>query len=77
MSAPSEHLHSKSAPAQPWVTSLFGCFSPFSTCLVGCCVPCVTYGKTRHRVRNNGDLGGYSCCNGSVCFSLVPGVFVC
>ncbi|KAK1836780.1 DUF614 domain-containing protein [Podospora conica] len=81
--APSEHL-SSNAPepsSRGWMTSFFGCFSPFSTCLVTCCVPCVTYGKTRHRLRNNGDLAGYSCCNsgclllcaaGVVCLSAIP-----
>lgn len=69
LARPSEHLNSKSPEsAQPWLSSLFGCFMPIDTCLVTCCVPCVTFGKTHHRMRNGGNLGEYSPVNTSVCF---------
>ncbi|KAK5993088.1 Protein PLANT CADMIUM RESISTANCE 4 [Cladobotryum mycophilum] len=66
LSKPSETFNSKSAPgANGWSTSLFGCFSPVDTCLITCCVPCVTFGKTHHRVNKSGDMDGYEPVNTS------------
>ncbi|KAK0385800.1 hypothetical protein NLU13_6977 [Sarocladium strictum] len=48
---------------QNWVTSLWSCCSPVGLCCMTCWLPCITYGKTDHRLRNNGNLEGYSCCN--------------
>jgi len=46
--------------ASAWHTSFFGCFEPIDTCLVTCCCPCVTFGKTHHRLRKDANLVGYS-----------------
>ncbi|KAI9745517.1 MAG: hypothetical protein M1818_001051 [Claussenomyces sp. TS43310] len=48
------------ANARPWTASIFGCFDPIDTCLVTCCCPCVTFGKTHHRVRKGADMTTYS-----------------
>ncbi len=50
-----------------WSTSLFGCFDPIDTCAITCCCPCVTFGKTHHRLRKDANLAGYSPVNASVC----------
>ena len=68
---PGEVLNSKSPEdAQPWYASLFGCFTPIDTCLVSWCLPCVTFGKTHHRLRHNGSLEGYQPVNTTVCSTL-------
>ncbi|KAJ9628313.1 hypothetical protein H2204_009288 [Knufia peltigerae] len=74
-----------SAPdARPWAESFFGCFMPIDTCLITCCVPCITFGKTHHRVRKHGDMESYNCVNASCllftgfsCFGLhfIPTLF--
>jgi len=43
-----------------WSNSFFGCFSPIDTCLITCCCPCITFGKTHHRLRKSPTLEGYS-----------------
>ena len=48
-----------------WSSSFFGCFNPIDTCLVTCCCPCITFGKTHHRLNKDGDLVGYSAVNAS------------
>ncbi|KAL2207925.1 PLAC8 family protein [Sarocladium strictum] len=78
LARPSEHLNSRSNEgAQSWFSSFFSCFSPVDTCLITCCVPCVTFGKTHHRLRKNGNLDGYEPINtscllfcGSSCFGV-------
>ena len=70
---PSETLNSKSPEhAQPWHAGLFDCFNPIDLCLISCCVPCVTFGKTHHRVHKNGSLEGYEPINTSVCLHSTP-----
>ncbi|KAF4966387.1 hypothetical protein FSARC_5896 [Fusarium sarcochroum] len=78
LARPSEHVNSKSPEtSQPWQNGFFGCFSPIDLCAITCCVPCVTFGKTHHRLRKNGSLEGYEPVNtsclmfwGSTCFGL-------
>ena len=48
-----------------WSSSFFGCFNPIDTCLVTCCCPCITFGRTHHRLNKDGDLVGYSAVNAS------------
>ncbi|RDW67021.1 hypothetical protein BP5796_09770 [Coleophoma crateriformis] len=83
----------KSAAAQPatvtgphtgtqkWQAAFFGCFNPIDTCCITCCCPCVTFGKTHHRLRKDPNLNGYSPINTSCigwwassyfCLSWVP-----
>lgn len=54
------------ADARPWLTGLFGCFAPIDLCAITCCLPCVTFGKTHHRTRKNGNMEGYEPINTSV-----------
>lgn len=46
------------ASARPWSNGFFSCFSPPDLCLTTCCVPCVTFGKTTHRLRH-GNMDTY------------------
>ncbi len=67
LSKPGEHINSKSpADAQPWTSGFFDCFNPIDLCLLTYCLPCVTFGKTHHRLRKNGTLAGYEPINTSV-----------
>lgn len=71
LSRPGDHINSKSpAGASKWATSLFDCFSPLDTCLITCCVPCVSFGKTEHILHKSGKLEGYEPVNTSVCLAL-------
>ncbi|KAH6955773.1 PLAC8 family-domain-containing protein [Ilyonectria robusta] len=78
LARPSEHVNSKSPEsAQPWASAFFGCCNPIDTCLITWCLPCVTFGKTHHRLRKNGNLDGYEPINtsclmffGSTCVGL-------
>ncbi|QDS72097.1 hypothetical protein FKW77_003431 [Venturia effusa] len=63
--------------ARPWISSFFGCFSPIDLCCMTYCLPCVTFGKTHHRTRKNGNMDGYEPINtsclllcGSACVGL-------
>ena len=68
LARPSEHINSKSPEnSQPWYAGFFDCFSPIDLCLITYCVPCVTFGKTHHRLRKNGSLEGYEPVNTTVC----------
>lgn len=67
LARPSEHVKSASPPtAQAWHNSLFGCCSPIDLCLLTYCLPCVTFGKTHHRLRKNGRMEGYEPINTTV-----------
>ncbi|KAF2799829.1 PLAC8-domain-containing protein [Melanomma pulvis-pyrius CBS 109.77] len=48
---------------QEWHHRGSACCSPCGTCVLSCCCPCITYGRTHHRVKNDGNMQGYSCCN--------------
>ena len=52
--------------SQTWYAGIFDCFNPIDTCLVAYCCPCVTFGKTFHRMENNGNMEGYQPVNTSV-----------
>ncbi|KAL2760960.1 hypothetical protein ACRALDRAFT_1073412 [Sodiomyces alcalophilus JCM 7366] len=63
---PGEVVKSSSpASAQSWSNSLFACFNPVDLCLVSCCLPCVTFGKTYHRLNRDPNLEGYQPVNTS------------
>lgn len=67
LAKPSEVVNSRSPPgAQPWFSSFFGCFNPLDLCLMTYCLPCVTFGKTHHRLHKSGTLDGYEPINTSV-----------
>ncbi|KAF2204333.1 PLAC8-domain-containing protein [Delitschia confertaspora ATCC 74209] len=48
---------------QEWHHSGAACCSPFSTCLLSWCCPCILYGRAHHRVKSNGNMQNYSCTN--------------
>lgn len=73
LARPSEHVNSKSPEdAGAWHSAFFGCFSPIDTCLMTWCLPCVTFGRTHHRLRKNGNLDGYEPINTSVRRNQTP-----
>ncbi|PTB37556.1 uncharacterized protein TrAFT101_005566 [Trichoderma asperellum] len=47
-----------------WAHGLMDCCSPGGLCLMTTFCPCITHGKTAHRLEH-GNLDDYSCCNGS------------
>ncbi|KAL6701635.1 PLAC8 family domain-containing protein [Trichoderma pleuroticola] len=47
-----------------WANGLFDCCSPGGLCFKTTFCPCITYGKTQHRMKH-GNLNDYSCCNAS------------
>lgn len=51
--------------ARPWTNSLWACFSPPDLCCISCCLPCVTFGKTFHRLHKSADMAGYEPVNTS------------
>lgn len=67
LAKPGDHVKSSSpATAQAWHNSLFGCCSPIDLCLITYCLPCITFGKTHHRLRKNGKMEGYEPINTTV-----------
>jgi Cys-rich protein (TIGR01571 family) len=52
--------------ARPWSSAFFGCFDPIDLCCLTYFLPCVTFGKTHHRTRKNGNMEGYEPINTSV-----------
>ncbi|EON96358.1 putative plac8 family protein [Phaeoacremonium minimum UCRPA7] len=78
LAKPGDVVKSKSPEsAGGWNNSFFGCFNPIDLCLITWCLPCVTFGKTHHRVRKDPKLQGYEPINtsclllcGSACVGL-------
>jgi len=78
LARPREHVNQKSPEtASPWTNAFFGCFNPIDLCLMSWCLPCVTFGKTHHRLHKSSNLEGYEPINtsclllcGSSCFGL-------
>lgn len=59
-------IHQKSPEtAREYHSGFFGCCSPIDTCLMTYCLPCVTFGKTHHRLHKDASLTGYSPINTS------------
>ncbi|KAJ9138401.1 PLAC8 family-domain-containing protein [Pleurostoma richardsiae] len=66
LAKPGDVVNSRSPEsAQSWTTSFFGCFDPIDLCLMTWCLPCVTFGKTHHRVRKDASMQGYEPINTS------------
>jgi len=51
-----------------WTFGMFDCCSPFSTCLLGCCCPCVLFGRTYAREHGEGESSG---CGGMVRLTML------
>lgn len=49
-----------------WHESYCGFCSPIDLCLVTWCLPCLTFGKTHHRLRWGGNMENYEPLNTSV-----------
>ncbi|OIW22967.1 PLAC8-domain-containing protein [Coniochaeta ligniaria NRRL 30616] len=78
LAKPGEVVNSKSpATAQPWHESFLGCFSPIDLCCMTYCCPCVTFGKTHHRLRKDVNLAGYEPINTSCLMVLAAGWVGC
>ena len=60
------HAITNASGEAPWYAGFWECFNPVDECLVTCCCPCITFGKTHHRLNKDADLKGYSPINGSV-----------
>lgn len=76
LARPAEHVNHTSSGGS-WLSSFFGCCDPIDLCLMTYCLPCVTFGKTHHRLRKDPALQGYEPINtsclllcGSACFGL-------
>ncbi|KAH8712130.1 PLAC8 family-domain-containing protein [Phaeosphaeriaceae sp. PMI808] len=48
---------------QDWHHSGSSCCTPIGTCCLSWWCPCIVYGRTHYRLKNNGNMDGYSCCN--------------
>jgi len=53
------------ASAVPWHERFVAFFDPVELCCVTWCCPCVTFGKTHHRLRKDPSLKDYSAVNPS------------
>ncbi|KFY70326.1 hypothetical protein V499_09262 [Pseudogymnoascus sp. VKM F-103] len=53
------------ASHQPWHNRFLEFFQPIDLCLITCCCPCVTFGKTHHRLHHDANLKDYSPVNAS------------
>ncbi|KFY07602.1 hypothetical protein V492_06994 [Pseudogymnoascus sp. VKM F-4246] len=53
------------ASHQPWHHRFLEFFNPIDLCLITCCCPCVTFGKTHHRLHHDANLKDYSPVNAS------------
>ncbi|ORY14045.1 PLAC8 family-domain-containing protein [Clohesyomyces aquaticus] len=51
------------AHQEDWHHSGSSCCSPFGTCMLSWCCPCITYGRAHHRIKSDGNMQGYSACN--------------
>ena len=70
--AAKDHRQVTHAPGDaPWSNGFWACCTPADTCFITCCCPCVTFGKTHHRL-THGDLESWSPVNFSVSFELYP-----
>ncbi|KAH8882283.1 PLAC8-domain-containing protein [Thozetella sp. PMI_491] len=73
---PGEVVNSKSPESsQPWLSGFFDCFNPIDLCLMTYCIPCVTFGKTHHRLRKDGKLNGYEPINTTCLLFCASGCF--
>ncbi|CBX98514.1 hypothetical protein IAQ61_007857 [Plenodomus lingam] len=51
-----------------WKTSLWACCTPWDLAILTMCCPCITFGKTFHRLQNDGDMSGYEQINAACLF---------
>jgi len=49
----------KPAGAKPWHHRFVSFFAPIDLCAITCCCPCITFGKTHHRLHHSSSLDGY------------------
>jgi Cys-rich protein (TIGR01571 family) len=76
LSKPGEYVNSKSPEgSQAWHSGFFECFNPIDLCLLTYCLPCITFGKTHHRVHKDANLQGYEPINTSCMLFCASGCF--
>ncbi|KAF1941422.1 PLAC8-domain-containing protein [Clathrospora elynae] len=63
-------------PGRPWTTSLWSCFDPHELCCLTLFCPCVTCGKTYHRLDHDGDTSTYDPLN-PACFFYGATLYYC
>lgn len=66
---PAQVPHASAPGLEPgkWHESYCGFCSPFDVCMMAWCFPCVTFGKTHHRLRWGNNMENYEPFNTSVC----------
>jgi len=65
------------AGAVSWHERFVMFFEPVDTAVITCCCPCVTFGKTHHRLRKDANLKEYSAVNPSCLGFWVASIFCC
>ncbi|KAE9974919.1 hypothetical protein EG327_008623 [Venturia inaequalis] len=65
------------AQKQEWSASGVDCCSPFTSCLLSWCVPCIQYGRVHHRLHKDSQLKGWSVFNGDCCAYFALSFFGC
>uniref|UniRef100_A0A7S0WN92 Uncharacterized protein n=1 Tax=Chlamydomonas leiostraca TaxID=1034604 RepID=A0A7S0WN92_9CHLO len=62
----------KTLPQGVFSSGLCSCFDDMGSCIITCCVPCVTYGQNVERLQNGSGFFGacllYYCCACCACF---------
>ncbi|KAF2267173.1 hypothetical protein CC78DRAFT_530976 [Lojkania enalia] len=48
---------------QDWHHKGSHCCTPLEICCLVWWCPCIAYGRTHHRIKNDNNMQGYSCCN--------------
>jgi len=63
------------AGATSWNFGFWDFCNPPETCMITYCCPCVTFGKTHHRLRKDPNLRDYSMANASCCAFWISAMF--
>lgn len=63
--------------AGKWHEDFFAFFDPVDTCFITWCAPCVTFGKTHHRLRKDPNLRDYNPLNASCIGFWLSSYFCC
>ncbi|KAF3769742.1 hypothetical protein M406DRAFT_320048 [Cryphonectria parasitica EP155] len=58
-----------------WHASYCGFCSPAGLCFKTCCCPCLTFGKTHHRLKSGANMQNYERCNTSCLLYCGAGCF--
>lgn len=61
-----QHASARGLEDGKWHESYCAFCSPIDLCLITWCLPCLTFGKTHHRLRWGNDMENYEALNASV-----------